>query len=68
MAVCVVKNSKESVDRLIARFNKKVQSSRILLEVRERRYFKRPLKKRQVRARAIKREHYRSMREKMKYY
>lgn len=68
MAVFVLKNSKESVDRLIARFNKKVQASRILLQVRERRYYKRPLKKRQLRARAVKREHYRGMKEKMKFY
>ena len=68
MAVHVIKNSKESTDRLIARFNKKVQSSRILLEVRERRYYKRPLKKRQVRAKAIMREHHRTQREKMKFY
>jgi hypothetical protein len=34
MAITVYRNSKESLDRLISRFNKKVQSSRVLLEVK----------------------------------
>lgn len=68
MAVRVVRNPKESPDRLIARFNKKMQSSRIIVQLKNRRYFKKPLKKRQVRAAAIMREMYRSRREKQKYY
>lgn len=68
MAIKVIRNPKESVDRLIARFNKKVQSSRILNQLKARRYFKRPLRKREVRAAAIMRTNYRSVREKMKFY
>jgi ribosomal protein S21 len=68
MAVKVVRNPKESVDRLIARFNKKVQSSRVILQLKSRRYFKRPLRKREVRAAAVMRDMHRSKREKMKYY
>lgn len=68
MAVRVVRNPKESPDRLIARFNKKMQSSRIIVQLKNRRYFKKPLKKRQVRSAAIMRELYRSRREKQKYY
>jgi len=68
MAIKVLRNPKESVDRLIARFNKKVQSSRILVQLKARRYFKRDPRKREVRAAAIMRQHYRSLRDKMKYY
>jgi len=68
MAITVRRNPKESSDRLIARFNKKVQASRTLLIAKAHRYFKRPLRKREIRARAIMREHFRSLREKMKFY
>lgn len=68
MAIKVVRNPKESVERLVARFNKKVQSSRTLVELKARRYFKKPLRKRQIRAAAMMRQHYRTQREKMKYY
>jgi ribosomal protein S21 len=68
MAIKVLRNPKESVDRLIARFNKKVQSSRILLTLKARRYFKRDPRKRETRAAAIMRDHYRSQRDKMKFY
>jgi ribosomal protein S21 len=68
MAVTIRKNQKESQERLISRFNKKVQSSRILLEVKARRYRKKKLTKRLVRQSAIMREHYRSKRQKEQYY
>jgi len=68
MSVKVYKNSKESLDRLISRFNKKVQGSRILLEVKSRRYYKKPLTRRLARKSAVMREYYRSKNEKMQYY
>lgn len=68
MAIKVLRNPKESVDRLIARFNKKVQSSRILVQLKARRYFKRAPRKREVRAAAVMRQHYRTQRDKMKFY
>lgn len=68
MAVHVTKNPKESVERLISRFNKKMQGSRMLMEVKKRRYRKKPLTKRLTRQSAIMREHYRAKRNKMKYY
>lgn len=68
MTIIVYKNQKESLDRLISRFNKKVQAGRILLEVRNRRYHKKPLTKRKVRQAAVMREFYRGRREKMQYY
>jgi ribosomal protein S21 len=68
MAVKVIRNPKESPDRLIARFNKKMQSSRIIVRLKVRRYFRKPLKKRQIRSAAIMRDMYRGKREKMKFY
>ena len=68
MGVIVHKNQKESPDRLVSRFNKKVQASRILMEVKSRRYRKKKLTKRLIRQSAIMREHYRAKREKEQYY
>lgn len=67
MPIKVVKNDKESVDRVIARFNKKVQSSRILLLKRNRRYHAKPPTKNKMRKRAVKREEYRAIREKKRF-
>lgn len=68
MGIYMKKSQKESVDRLISRFNKKVQTSRILLLAKEKRYLKKGPNKRHMRRAAIMRSHYRSQREKMKYY
>ena len=68
MAIRVYRSAKESLDRMLSRFNKKVQGSRVLLEVKNRRYWKRPETKRHQRAAAIMREHYRNLRNKMQYY
>lgn len=68
MAVKAYKNSKESADRLISRFNKKVQASRILLEVKSRRYNEKKKTKRLVRQAAVMREAYRAKRKKEQYY
>ena len=61
------KNVKESNEKLIGRFQKKVQGSRVIPLSKERMYYKKPLKKRHIRMRAIMREHYRAVREKQKY-
>lgn len=61
------KNAKESNEKLISRFQKKVQGSRIVLLTKERMYYKKPIKKGGIRKRAIMREHYREVREKQKY-
>lgn len=69
MKVYVQKSdNKESNERLIARFNKKIQGSRKLVKVRDERYMVHKPKKRKVRAAAIMREKYRSLREKNKFY
>lgn len=67
MSIRVRKNDKESVDRVISRFNKKVQSSRILLNKRRSRYFAKPLTKRLQRQKAVKREEYRELRDRQKF-
>ena len=68
MSITLYKNPKESVDRLISRFNKKVQASRILLMVKERRYRRKKPSKRHERTAAMMRTHYRQQKEKMKFY
>lgn len=67
MTVRVVKNDKESVDRVISRFNKKVQASRILLKKRTSRYHAKDDTKRITRRKAVKREEYRELREKNRF-
>lgn len=61
------KSSKESNEKLLSRFQKKVQGSRVLIMAKERMYYKKPMKKGGIRKRAIMREHYRAIREKQKY-
>ncbi|MBI5412782.1 hypothetical protein HZA42_00355 [Candidatus Peregrinibacteria bacterium] len=61
------KSPKESNEKLISRFQKKVQGSRILLLVKEKMYFRKPKKSGFIRKKAIMRDHYRALREKQKY-
>ncbi len=68
MKVTIWKNDKESNERAITRFNKKVQSSRKLLKVRGERYHAKAKTKRYKRQSAIMRDHYRSQKEKNKFY
>ncbi|MFA7686062.1 MAG: hypothetical protein WCX95_04660 [Candidatus Gracilibacteria bacterium] len=68
MRVTIWKNDKESTERSITRFNKKVQASRKLLEVRAKKRHVKPKTKRLQRKVAIMREFYRSERDKNKFY
>ncbi len=68
MQVTIWKNDKESNERAITRWNKKVQASRKLMVIRTSRYHARPKTASYQRTRAIKRDHYRSLREKNKFY
>ncbi len=68
MQVVVWKNEKESNERLIARFNKKVQASRKILKVRSERYHEKPNTKNQQREAAIMREYHRARKEKNRFY
>jgi len=68
MKVTIWKNSKESTERAITRFNKKVQASRKLLKIKGERYHQKDESKRKSKIKAIMRDHYRSLREKNKFY
>ena len=68
MKVVVVKDQKESNERLITRFNKTVQKSRKVMKVRATRYNKKDPTKRMVRAAAVVRDMYRAKKEKNKFY
>jgi small subunit ribosomal protein S21 len=47
------KDSKESVENLLRRFNRKVQQSGLVIDTRANQYFEKPLSKRERRERAI---------------
>jgi len=68
MRVTIWKNDKESTERAITRFNKKVQASRKLLQVRATKHHVKPKTKRLQRKVAIMREFYRAQRDKNKFY
>jgi ribosomal protein S21 len=68
MRVTIWKNDKESTERAITRFNKKVQASRKLLEVRATKCHVKPKTKRLQRTVAVMRERYRAERDKNKFY
>jgi hypothetical protein len=66
--ITLTRNPKESVERLMSKFNKRVQKSRVLLLVKEKKYHKKDLTKRKVRKAAIMREFYRAEKQKKKFY
>ena len=68
MKVHVIKNEKESNERCISRFNKKVQASRKIFEIKKKRYHKKSATKTQTRASAVMRDKYRAAKEKNKFY
>ncbi len=68
MIVTIWKNDKESNERCITRFNKRVQASRKILGVRKSRYHSRKPTKRQIRAAAVMRDFHRGRREKNRFY
>jgi len=53
---------------LIQRFNKKIQQSRMVQMVRDKRYYARKKNKRKIRKAALMREYYRRLKEQMKFY
>jgi ribosomal protein S21 len=68
MAIYAVRKGDESNDRLQQRFKAQVQKTGILKMLRERSRYKRPLTKRGIRLRALKREEFRAMNRKRKFY
>jgi ribosomal protein S21 len=47
------KDSKESLENLVRRFNRKVQQSGVIAAVKQGQYFEKPISKRERRAKAI---------------
>lgn len=68
MPITVIRNPKESSERVIAKFHKVMQKSRVVLEVRKTRYRDKKPTRRIMRRRAMMRDFYRAKREKTKYY
>lgn len=67
MAITVVKNPKESPERLIGRFNKRVQQSRVIVTLKAKRYRSKKPSERKQRSAALMRVKYRKMKEKAKF-
>ncbi len=65
--IYAIKKQNESNERLMSRFKKVVQRSRVL-ELKRKRYFQPKKTKKLVREAAVKREFYRAKREKAKFY
>ena len=68
MAVYAVKKGSESNERLLNRFKKQVQDTRLVKKLRERARFKGTITKRAIRIRALKREEFRAANKKAKFY
>lgn len=68
MAITIVRNPKESPERLIGRFNKKVQQSRVIVTLKSKRYRSKKPSEQKQRSAALMRTKYRKMREKSKFY
>ena len=64
----VWKNSKESFERFLSRFDQSVQRARIVRVLRKRRYRTKKPNQRLVREAALKREEYRSERKRRSFY
>lgn len=47
------KDSKESLENMLRRFNRKVQQSGVIIGAKQSQYFEKPISKRERRARAI---------------
>jgi len=62
MAIYSIRRENETVEKLINRFKKQVQNSRIVLKVKSKKHWVKPLTKRLIRLAAIKRSYYRKKR------
>ena len=61
--IYATKKQGESNERLISRFKKLVQRSRVIINAKEKKYHSRPVKKKRVRQAAIMRDQHRRERE-----
>lgn len=66
--IYAVRKKNESADKLMNRFKKQVQHSRIMMEVRQGRYFKKKVAKQYTRNSAVMREQHRSERRQKMFY
>ncbi|MBN2087772.1 30S ribosomal protein S21 [Candidatus Peregrinibacteria bacterium] len=66
--IYAIKKQNESNERLISRFKKVVQRSRVLMNAKQHRYHEQPKRKRYTRLAAVKRDFYRSKRAKEQFY
>ena len=68
MSIYAVKKGSESNERLLNRFKKQVQETRLVKFLRERARFHGTNTKRAIRIRALKREEFRAANKKAKFY
>lgn len=66
--IYAVRKENESVDKLINRFKKQVQGTRLLLQVRKGRYHQKKLTKKKLREAAVIRDGHRAEKAKKVYY
>ena len=66
--IYAVKKQNESNERLISRFKKTVQRSRVLLNSKKHRFHEQKTRKRYIRQSAVKRSFYRNKRAKEQFY
>ena len=66
--IYAVKKQNESNERLISRFKKLVQRSRIIMDTKQGKYHKQEARKTMVRQAAVKRAHYRKLKQKEQFY
>lgn len=66
--IYAIKKKNESNERLISRFKKVVQRSRVIMSTKRGKFHTNPLTKKQIREAAVKRDFYRKQREKKRFY
>ena len=66
--IYAIKKQNESNERLISRFKKTVQRSRILMNAKQHRFHEQTKRKRYVRQSAVKRDFFRAKRAKEQFY
>lgn len=66
--IYAIAKDNETSEKLLGRFKKAVHNSRMILLIRDKKYNKKPLTKRQIRVSALKRESYRDKRRKEALY
>lgn len=68
MSVAVVKKENESNEKLVSRFEKKIQQARFIQWLKKNRFFKKKLSNRKTKDAGLSACRYRTERERLKYY